>query len=116
MTFSVFVLVALASYRVTRLITTDTLTDGWRYSVLRWFPPAQGPMLDPAGNAIPGSVETIPSWPVKLINCTWCTGIWVALVAVLVAHFTGLSNSWTLTAYDWPAVATVIGFLARLEA
>lgn len=116
MSFPVFVLVALATYRVVRLITTDTLTEGWRYTVLRRWPPQTGPMIDPTGAPVPGSAETIPSWPVVLINCSWCMGVWISLVAVLVAHFTGLSNSWTLTGFDWPAIATVVGFLARLEA
>lgn len=116
MTCGVFVVLVLASYRVARLVTTDTLTANWRDRLVDRFPPHVEPMRDPTGAPIANSAVQIPSIVVKLVNCTWCVSIWTTLAAALVLHATGYSNSWTLTAFDWLAGATVAGFLSRLEA
>lgn len=106
----------LAAYRVTRAVTTDTATAPIRARLAERFPPHPGPLHDNQGRPIAGSATNIPSPIVVLVNCTWCTGIWVSLAAALLIHFTGLCNSWTYVVLTWLAAATVVGFISRLEA
>ncbi len=54
-----FVILSLAAFRLTHLITTDAIADGFRTKVWKKFPPS-----------------TKIGY---LITCNWCTGFWVAL-------------------------------------
>lgn len=58
-----FVILALAAYRLTHLITTDAIADGFRTKVWKKFPPS-----------------TKIGY---LITCNWCTGFWVALFVTM---------------------------------
>ena len=60
-----FVILALGAYRMTHLITTDTIADGFRNWVWSKFPPT-----------------TKIGY---LITCNWCTGFWVSLLFVIGA-------------------------------
>jgi hypothetical protein len=62
-TLTVFIILALAAYRVTHLITTDAIADGFRTRVWKRFPE-----------------HTKIGY---LITCNWCTGFWVSLILVL---------------------------------
>ena len=53
----------LAAFRLTHLITTDAIADGFRTSVWKKFPPA-----------------TKIGY---LITCNWCTGFWVSIFLVI---------------------------------
>lgn len=65
MTISIFsyIILVLAAYRVTRLITTDTILEPVREKIWKRFPP----------NTKLG----------YLITCNWCTGFWVSVMFVL---------------------------------
>lgn len=65
MTINIFnyVILVLAAYRVTRLITTDTVTEKLREKVWKKFPP----------NTMIG----------YLITCNWCTGFWISVKFVV---------------------------------
>jgi hypothetical protein len=65
MTISIFsyILLVLAAYRTTRLITTDTITEPIREKIWKRFPPST-----PFG---------------YLFTCNWCTGFWVSLLFVV---------------------------------
>lgn len=58
-----YILLVLASYRVTRLITTDTILEFIREKIWKRYPPST--MLG------------------YLITCNWCTGFWVSLAFVV---------------------------------
>lgn len=58
-----FVILALAAFRLTHLITTDAIADGFRTKVWKKFPP----------NTKIG----------YLITCNWCTGFWVSVFLVI---------------------------------
>jgi hypothetical protein len=58
-----FVILALAAYRLTHLITTDAIADGFRTKVWKKFPP----------NTKIG----------YLITCNWCTGFWASVFVVI---------------------------------
>ena len=73
---------AAAAYRLTRLVTTDTITE---------------PMRDWVANRAPnGRVDT-------LVNCPWCTGVWVGF-AVQVAR--------TVAPRAWSPVARALALAA----
>ncbi|QOR55430.1 MAG: hypothetical protein SHS37scaffold145_81 [Phage 71_18] len=76
----------LAAYRLTRLVTADTITEAPRRAVVELaYDLAQ---LDPPG---PRDSEPISDWVADqrarglevpkladLVTCRWCTGMWVA--------------------------------------
>jgi hypothetical protein len=57
-----YVLLVLASYRITRAVTTDTIFESAREKVWKKYPPS-----------------TKLGY---LITCNWCTGFWISLVVV----------------------------------
>lgn len=85
-------LVALASHRLTRLVTSDRIGDRPRNAILA--------RLDPDGLTA------------YLVTCSWCAGFWVAgLVTAVTAVTVGLP----VPLLVWPATATVVGLLATWE-
>jgi hypothetical protein len=58
-----YVVLVLAAYRVTRLITTDAVLEKFRTWVWKKKPPHSGVGY--------------------LITCNWCTGFWVSLATIL---------------------------------
>ena len=58
------VILALAVFRVTRLITTDVVLEKLREKIWSRFSPARGGIG-------------------YMITCTWCTSVWVASLFVL---------------------------------
>lgn len=57
---------AAAVARLTRLVTDDTLTAGFRAGLIRRFGP--------------------DSWPASLVGCPWCVSVWAGLAAAAAAH------------------------------
>jgi hypothetical protein len=115
-TWGVLVLVALTTHRLTHLVTSDSITARWREHLLWRFPPRVEPMIDGAGVDIPGSARQVPHPVIVFVHCDWCVSVWVAAGVLLVAHFTGLLDSWQLAGLAWPGVSSVVGFLSRLGA
>ncbi len=58
-----FVILALAAFRVTRVITTDVVFESVRERIWKKFPPSKGFGY--------------------LITCDWCTGFYVSIAFVL---------------------------------
>lgn len=58
-----FVILALAAFRVTRVITTDTIFESVRERIWKKFPSSKGFGY--------------------LITCDWCTGFYVSIAFVL---------------------------------
>ncbi len=65
MTLINFVILALGAYRMTHIITTDAIADGFRNWVWKRYDPT-----------------TKIGY---LITCNWCTGCWVSLMFVVGA-------------------------------
>jgi hypothetical protein len=102
-----FVLLALAAYRVTRLVVLDDLTRPLRLSIEERHPAAASLAPGPAPR---------PYWLVVLVNCPWCVGAWVCLAGALLLRALGLIDTWSLVVLAWLAASTVVGLLSRLEA
>lgn len=78
---------ALAAYRLTRLVTRDTITKRHRERIVA----RGGPVAE-------------------LVQCSWCTGMWAA-AAVVVARRT-VPRAWGPVA-DALAMAAVVGLIAE---
>lgn len=84
------ILAILTVARVTRLLTEDRLTVGYRrWVVNRW------------------GEQSMPSY---LVHCQWCTSIWVAIPIMPAAVF--YPNRWLIAALAIPAASYITG---RLE-
>ena len=91
MTWLTFVLVSLTAARVTRLITSDSLTTPLRHALVNH-----------------ASQRKHAPWYVVLVHCDWCVSIWVAGAATLVAVGLGLS-SWHAALFLWGGSAFLAG-------
>ena len=86
-----FVVLALGAYRMTHIITTDAIADGFRNWVWSKFPP-----MTKIG---------------YLITCNWCTGFWVSLLFVVGAS---ILPQFTFVVSLVLAISAVIGLLSAL--
>lgn len=90
-----FVVMVLATARLTRIVIADVITSGLRTRIFARFPPA--------------SSKHGPAHPLgQLIDCAWCTGWWVAGGVVLVcSRFANVP----VPLVAWPAVAYLAGLI-----
>ena len=86
-----FIILALGAYRMTHIITTDAIADGFRNWVWSKFPP-----MSKIG---------------YLITCNWCTGFWVSLLFVVGAS---ILPQFTFVVSLVLAISAVIGLLSAL--
>lgn len=82
-----FVLVVLAAYRVTRIITSDTITRRARE-------------------------RYVPSRWLEAITCPWCVGFWVSGAAVGIVLLFGVSLP--LPVAWWFALSAAVGLIAEV--
>lgn len=101
MTGVLFVGLCLCSYRLTRLITKDSLFDRQRRWWFRKFPPN--------GDYSRLYDKPVSKWG-QLIQCPWCCGFWVSgFVVFLVLQFEAM----TLPLLWWFAVSAAVGLTAK---
>lgn len=123
------VIVALASYRLTRIVTTDKITEQWRDRLYRWawVEPDEPEQYRAAwvrwqGDAPfegEGSTRPMPraggfrTYVNELFNCPWCLGWWVSY-GVLAFWVWVVRDGTAVAAYlvVGAAVAGAQGFLA----
>lgn len=80
-----FFLIGLATFRLTRLIVFDKITEMLR---MPFFDEVEE--VNPAGDK---EVYLVPKqgkfkrWIGELLSCYWCTGIWVSLFLVFLYSF-----------------------------
>lgn len=91
-TLGAFLVIALAAARITRLITTDTLTDPLRLWIARTYE---------------------SDWVDELFTCPWCMGFWVSLVTVLITLAYPDNPVVTIGVLAF-AVSEVVGIIAHL--
>jgi hypothetical protein len=91
MDWLLLVLAALATYRLTRLVTADKITE-----------PVRGWVVDRS------------AWAGYLVTCDWCLSIWVAPPVALCAVLWG-DNRLVLVVLLWLAVSAVTGILSLVE-
>jgi hypothetical protein len=108
---------SLAAFRLTRLITDDSLTEPLRQQIFNRWPPS----IDRAGLRWNGQrlverardvAHPAPHPVGRLLDCHWCSGVYcAALVVALVARHSDLP----LPALTWAAAAAVVGFLGAVD-
>lgn len=77
---------SLAVYRVTRLVTRDTITQPFRDWLVRdWH-----------------------GWVVELLQCPWCFSIWVAAGATVLTYFEWGTWKWIAAGLAFAALAGLI--------
>ena len=108
MTFLEFTVLALAVFRVSRLIVDDTIFDTPRLWLLTRYPASDTIFTDYRDDLL--WVENVGGWMTlkphiigELISCMWCTGFWVAVIGVVV---------WS----QWPGVAWWVALPFALSA
>ncbi len=114
------VLDVLATYRLTRLVVADTLTETPRlYAVLAAYDRAQRPLpvLDHLGGFKPTGNEIVeadddPPKLAYLVTCPWCSGFYVA-IGVTIAR-AALPRAWGRVARAL-ALSAAAGLLARSD-
>lgn len=88
------ILTFLAAARITRIITRDSITQ-----------PARTWAVNRLG---------IDSKPAELLQCDWCTGVWVSILVTGAAWMWG--DHWWIS---WPVTALagahIVGWLASRE-
>ena len=87
MTVLEFLVVALAVFRVSRLIVSDTILDTPRLWILTRYPASDTVFVDWRDDLF--WVEKVGGWMAikphligELISCVWCTGFWISVIAV----------------------------------
>ena len=86
---------ALAVYRVWRIIAVDQITE-------------------PIRNLFIWNNTPLWNWITDLVTCPWCLGWWLS-GAASVAYVAALGLSWWWVWLLWPAVSCVVGFLGKLD-
>lgn len=110
---------ALAAFRLTRLVTSDTITEAPRQTVVMWafrHLPIR-PTVEPGSTV----VEALEDWeghgePVPklatLVTCRWCASVHVAIIAVCLRRFA--PKLWDPLSKAL-ALSAVSALVARLE-
>ena len=86
----IWLLIALATYRLTRLVTTDTLTT-------------------PAREWVQARYDRLG----YLVGCDWCSSMWLAPGPVLLGVLAP-DSTWSLVVLGIPAASAVVGITATL--
>jgi hypothetical protein len=107
-------LTALASYRLTRLVTTDTLLEPWREQVFNRWPPtwdrARLRWTSEHRHVMRAPEDTVPvrHWA-KLLDCSWCAGVWVTAAVVLA------TRHHPRRVLTWLGLSTVVGMIGSVD-
>jgi Protein of unknown function (DUF1360) len=102
----------LATYRLTRLATTDVISEPARMAVLAKAgadPPADAE--DPTAQEVVESMKDPPRLA-TLVTCRWCAGVWIA--ATVTAARAMAPRAWDPVARALALSASAV-LLSRLE-
>jgi hypothetical protein len=88
-----FIILALAVHRLTRLVTTDMVTERIREKIWSKYPPHKGGIG-------------------YLVTCNWCSSIWVAS---LVFSMYKISTEPVIFVCSILSLSSVAGLISRIE-
>lgn len=98
-----FLVLAFASYRLTRILVIDTLFEGWRAKFHAFL------VNRTVKN---GKFRLFWEKTHDLTSCTWCTGAWLS---VALYSFYVWQYPWDLGRIDWIIIAAVAGVQGLLH-
>lgn len=99
------VLVALATYRLTHLVVSDTITKGPRETLQLRF---EARKEKRSGTVTPDEWQSSIAY---LLSCPWCASIWVGGLVTLI---TALTVGVALPVLTWLTASAVTGFLSEV--
>ena len=106
---------ALAAYRLTRLVTADTITEPPRDQLVKWAYGHAGVAdrkhPDVSWSELAMADDEAPKLA-TLVTCRWCTGVYVA-IGVTVAR--RVAPRWWAPVADMLATASAAALVAGLE-
>ncbi|WP_228726665.1 DUF1360 domain-containing protein [Prauserella sediminis] len=117
MTWMTLVLAVGTAARITRLITTDTITESLRHAVL--FSRQQRTALaagQPAPPAARPRVAKVRAMLYKLVTCDWCAGFWVSVAVAPLVLYADTSSPWFIIPATALTLSYAVGLLASTEA
>ena len=83
-----FAVLALAVFRVSRLIVSDTILDTPRLWILARWPASDTVFVEARPHTF--WVENVEGWMTvkphligELVSCVWCTGFWISVIAAV---------------------------------
>lgn len=106
---------AVAVYRLTRLVTADSIAEPIRDQVVRLgYAWADRPLPDASDRELAEAAMDDPDHPklVELASCRWCASFWLAVAVVFVRW--RWPRAWEQAA-DVLTFSAVAALLARLE-
>lgn len=108
------VILALATHRVTRLITRDSIPlvaiPRERF-IARWAAYDQPEEMKGVG-IHPKGTNIVMRSAAYLWECDWCASVWVGgILTLITANIINLPLPWLV----WPAVSTITGLIAQRE-
>lgn len=105
------VLIGLAAFRATWLMTQDSVTAPWRRALEDWAWDTEAPNVDQAKGAyVPRPKGPVRVWVCELLTCNWCLGLWLSAGAYCTWRWAGSVVLAVLAVF---AVAAVQGALAQ---
>ncbi len=107
----VVVILALAAFRVVRLVTADSTLNAPRDRMYRWAWDDEHPVADPARDVfVPSPRGSLRTWAYELVTCTYCFGVWASAALYCVWRWGGDVGRGILTA------VAIMGLQAILSA
>jgi hypothetical protein len=101
------VIFALASFRLTRLLVFDKITEFIRHPFLR-----EVEEIDENGDAVTFieiKGKGLRAWIGELLSCYWCTGVWCS------AFLYGIWYIWPVGAEPLLVILAIAGFAGIIE-
>lgn len=112
---AIVVVLGLAAFRITRICTTDTISDPIRERFYRWAWDEENPQIigeRPNQQIAPRPRAAWRTWLYELATCQWCLGVWWS-VAVYCAWRWGGDVALSILAVL--AIAGAQGMIARFS-
>jgi hypothetical protein len=113
----IFVLLALACYRMTRFVVKDTIAEpifGRLREALehRWIRKHTAPGSNEEFDAIES--EKFNSKLAYMLSCPWCLGFWVSGAGSLIVSM-AYGFDYLIFTLLWLAVSTIVGLIGRID-
>jgi len=119
-TFTVFLILSLAAFRISRLVIEDTIADPLRSLLLSRYP-GKDVEYDPGDKVVGGTFSMggklyaneptrTGDWLAKLISCYWCAGFWVSLLIAL-GYWLWAGTLWLMLPFALSGATGIVGIL-----